>query len=102
MAKLSQKEVEKIAQLARIKLTESETEKFPLELSEILNYVEKINEIHKQNIPETSQVTGLENVFRKDEAMMRSEKQAIKNRDELLSNAPDKKDGYIKVKAVLE
>jgi aspartyl-tRNA(Asn)/glutamyl-tRNA(Gln) amidotransferase subunit C len=102
MAKLSKIEVEKIAQLARIELTESEKAKFPLELSEILNYVEKLNKIHNKNVAETSQVTGLENVYRKDVTIKCSQDEAIKNREELLKNAPAKKNGYIKVRAVLE
>lgn len=102
MAKLSNTEVEKIATLARIKLTEQEKEKFSFELSEILDYVEKINKVHNKNIPETSQVTGLKNVFRSDKKVIFSKEEALKNREELLKNAPSQKNGYIKVRAVLE
>ena len=102
MAKLSIKEVEHIAKLARIHLTEKE--KYSKELSSILGYVEKLQRVNTDNIEETSQVTGLRNVYRQDQAtdIWKVDKDHQKNREKLLSNAPNKKSDYIKVKQVLE
>lgn len=104
MFKLSEQQVEKIAQLARIELSEKEKTKFSRQLTEILGYVEKLNRVDTKNIEITSQVTGLENVCREDNADEKTQvdKDKKKNREEMLANAPSQQDGYIKVKAVLE
>jgi len=104
MPKISIDEVEKIAALARIEITDKEKTKYSREISEILGYVEKLNKVDTENIAETSQVTGLENVYREDIASEATQvdKDKNKNREKLLKNSPAQKDGYIKVKAVLE
>ncbi|MFA4814969.1 MAG: Asp-tRNA(Asn)/Glu-tRNA(Gln) amidotransferase subunit GatC [Candidatus Gracilibacteria bacterium] len=66
--KLTKEQVEKIAQLARLKLTDEELERYAGQLTDILTYVEVIKELDTTGVPETSQVTGLMNVTRKDEA----------------------------------
>ena len=104
MSKITKDEVTKIAKLARIELSEKEKEKFSGQLSEILNYVEQLNQTDTSQVSETSQVTGLEHVYREDKAseLTQVDKDKNKNREKLLKNAPAQKDGYIKVKAVLE
>lgn len=104
MAELSKKQVEDIARLARIELTEKEKKLYSEQLSGILKFVEKLEEIDTDGVNETSQVTGLENVFREDIANERSQVDKDKriNREKLLANAPAQKDGYIKVKQILE
>ena len=52
-----------IAKLARIKLSETEVDKFTGQMTEIVKFVEKLNEVDTKNVPETSQVNGMENVF---------------------------------------
>lgn len=96
MAKISKKEVEHIARLARIDLSKKEKVKFEKELSSILEFVSKLQEVDTKNIEPLSQVTGLENVLKED---------LIKKcppREELLKNAPQKQNGFIKVKKVFE
>jgi aspartyl-tRNA(Asn)/glutamyl-tRNA(Gln) amidotransferase subunit C len=66
-------------------------------LSDILSYVDLIGKIDTKQIEPTAQVTGLTDVVRSDQ-----KNQSTLKRDEMLANTPDKKDGYIKVKAVLE
>ena len=66
MNKIDDKQVEKIAQLARIHITEKEKKQYSKELSEVLDYVEKLQKVKTDKIKETSQVTGLENVYRED------------------------------------
>ena len=104
MTKLSKTEIEKIAKLSRIELTDKEKENYSEELSEILGYVEKLNSAKTDNISETSQVTGLTNVYKEDIAseLTQVDKDKDKNRKKLLENAPAQKDGYVKVRAMLE
>lgn len=104
MAKLSKTEIEHLAKLARLELSEEEKAKFSRELSEILGYVEKLNKVKTEKIAETSQVTGLENVYREDKALniWKTDKSLQKNTEKLLANAPEKKKRYWKVKQVLE
>ena len=92
--KLSKAEIEHIASLARLGLTEEEKEKYAEQLSSILDYVEKLNKLNTDKIEQIAHITGAENVMISDE---------IKNkpdRDNLLKNSPDKEKGFIKVKSV--
>lgn len=104
MSKISKSEVEYIAKLARIHLTEKDKEKYSKELSSILGYVEKLQSVNTDNVEETSQVTGLTNVYRDDKAadIWKVDKDIAKNREKLLANAPARKGEYVKVKQVLE
>ena len=95
---LTKKEVEHIALLARLGLTEAEKEKFALQLSSILNYVEQLKEVDTQGIEPTAQVTGLENVMRKDKI----ESFDKKARNRLIELAPESEDDLIKTKAVFD
>ena len=60
-------EVKKIAKLAHLNLGENEVAKFQEQLSEVLDYVEVLNELDTVNVAPTNQVTGLENITREDE-----------------------------------
>jgi aspartyl-tRNA(Asn)/glutamyl-tRNA(Gln) amidotransferase subunit C len=64
---LSIDEVQKIAKLSQLNLSEDELVKFQGQLSEVLNYVEVLNELDTDKVEPTSQVTGLENIAREDE-----------------------------------
>jgi aspartyl-tRNA(Asn)/glutamyl-tRNA(Gln) amidotransferase subunit C len=88
-------EVKKIAFLARIELTEKEVEKFRKELSTVLDYVEELKSVNVDGLEEVSQVTGLVNVQRMDVVVDHG------NREEIFSQAPEMKDGFFKVKAIL-
>ncbi len=97
MAKLTKKEVEHVAKLARLGLSSDEKKKFEKELSDILDFVEKLNEVKTDKVEPTAQVTGLENVFRKDKSRRKTEKETGK----LIDLAPETEDRHVKVKAVL-
>jgi aspartyl-tRNA(Asn)/glutamyl-tRNA(Gln) amidotransferase subunit C len=97
MAKITRRDVEHVAKLARLGLTDREIEKFQQELSSVLAYVEKLNALHTENVPETAQVTGLTNIFRED-AVRKCEIP----QEELLKNAPAREGRFLKVKAILE
>lgn len=93
--KLSQTEVEHIATLARLKLSDEEKIKYSQELSDILDYVDKLQAVDTDGVEETSQVTGLVNVMRNDEI------KESNISDELVSCAPEQGQGYIKVPKIL-
>lgn len=97
MSKITLEEVEKLAKLARLGLTEKEKEILAPQMSEILNFAEQLDEVNIQDVEPTSQVTGLCNVYRPDEI-----RKSEASREELLSNAPQREKGFIKVKSVLE
>jgi aspartyl-tRNA(Asn)/glutamyl-tRNA(Gln) amidotransferase subunit C len=92
---LTKDDVKKLATLARIKLTDEEVEKFQKDLSAIFDYIDALMQVDIDGVEEVSQVTGLVNVQRRDEAVLTS------SREEILAQAPAVKDGYLKVKAIL-
>ncbi len=96
MAKLTREDVLKLAALSRLRLTEEEVERLRGELSEILSYVEMLDDVDVQNLEPTYQVTGLKNVMRDDETQEYGYRL-----DELLKNAPSIEDNQFKVKRVL-
>lgn len=96
MAKLSLDEIQKVALLARIELTDAELAVASTEISSILDFVDTIQNIDTAGVQPTSQVTGLTDVWREDLV----EKCAIAPKL-LLASAPDIHDGYVKVKKVL-
>lgn len=89
-------DVKKVAKLANLTLSSEEESKFEKQLSDILQYVEKLNEVDTKNVDPTSQVTGLQNITRVDTAT-----QSL-SQDEALSGTDQKHNGMFKVKAVLE
>lgn len=88
--------VKHIAKLANLPLSPSEEKKFEKQLSDILSYVEKLNEVDTKNVKETSQVTGLKNVTRDDVSF------PSLSQKEALANSKSKQNGLFKVKAVFE
>ncbi len=64
---LKREQVEHVAKLARIRLGDEEVERFGGQLSDVLNYMKILNEADTDDVPITSQVTGLENVMEEDE-----------------------------------
>jgi aspartyl-tRNA(Asn)/glutamyl-tRNA(Gln) amidotransferase subunit C len=92
---LTTEEVIKIAKLARIALTEQEVEKFQKELSAVLDYVDELKKVDVSGVDEVFEVTGLVNVQRDDKVV------TADNHQEIFSQAPEMKDGFYKVKAIL-
>lgn len=97
--KLTRDQVEHVAKLARLGLSEKEIEKFQTQLSGILDYVELLNEVDTEGVEPTAQVTGLTNVKRKDE--VEKPRQGGADPDDLLKCSPlPVFDRQIKVKKV--
>jgi len=96
---ISIKQVEHIAKLARIQLKEAEKRRFTKELSKILDYMNKLNEIDTENIEPTSQVIGLENIFREDFKPDEFDPEKVRK---LIGQAPDREDNFFKTLFVFE
>ena len=93
--KLSKEEVLHIAKLSRLELAEDKVEQFANQLSDVLEYVEKLSEVDTEGVEETSQVTGLENVYKSDEVV------PFEKMKELVEQAADNEDNQVKVPKVL-
>jgi aspartyl-tRNA(Asn)/glutamyl-tRNA(Gln) amidotransferase subunit C len=94
--KLSRKEVQHIALLARLGLSEAEIEKFRIQLSDILENFEILKQLDTTDVPPTAQSIALQNVLRPDEA------KASYPPEDILANAPQREGNCFKVRAVLE
>ena len=92
MSKLTREQILKLASLSKLKLSEDEIEKYQNELSNILAYVERLDEVDVAGLEPTYQVTGLQNVMREDAVV---KQQATP--EELMKLVPRTKDGYIQV-----
>lgn len=92
---ISKKEVERICDLANLEVAENEKEKFTEELGEILNYIEKLNELETENVDPTAYPVPLKNVLRKDEVGESLDQK------EVLKNAPDKTGSQFKVPSIM-
>lgn len=93
---ISREEVEHVAYLVRLGLTEEETTHFQEQLSHILEVMQVINQVNTDEIPPTAQVIPLGNVMRDDEVRPSSPA------EDVLENAPSRDDNYFRVLPVLE
>ncbi|MDB5184606.1 MAG: aspartyl/glutamyl-tRNA(Asn/Gln) amidotransferase subunit [Candidatus Saccharibacteria bacterium] len=96
MSNLTREDILKLAQLARLELTEDEIAEYSSELSEILQYVEMLQAVDVGDLKPTNQVTGLTNITRDD--VIKDYGYAI---DDLRKNLPDQYEGQIKVKRMI-
>jgi len=94
--KLSRNQVEHIAELARLALSDEEKALYQEQLSAILAHFERLQELDTGAISPTATVLPLRNVMREDEPAPPFP------REDILANAPDAEEGCFKVAAVLE
>ena len=94
--KLSKSQVENVAKLARLELTEAEIDQYTKELSAIMDYVESLNKLDVQGVEPTYHVVPLRNVLREDET-----RPSFKT-EELLSLVPSHDTRSIKVPKIIE
>lgn len=85
------KDVEHVAKLARLELTEEEKELYTKQLGDVLKYVDQMNEVDTSNVKPMAQVVDLVNVMREDVVHYEHTK------EELMANAPDEENGFFKV-----
>lgn len=93
---ISRKEVEYIAGLARLTLTEEEIELYSKQLSDILVYIDQLNELDIENVEPMSHVLDMINVMREDKHL------PSLSRDEVMANAPDHDGEHFKVPRVVK
>lgn len=96
---LSDKEVKKVASLARISLADNEVVKFQKELSSILDYVETLNKADTSQVEPLYQTSGITTAWREDQPsrmLQPNEVDAL-----LISQAPQEEKRQIKVKSVI-
>ena len=94
--RLSQKEVEHIALLARLKLTDEERQRMTTQLNDIMGFFEQLGELDTTDVPPTSHVIPMSNVLRADVA-----KPSLPVED-VLENAPDRAGDTFRVPRVVE
>lgn len=92
---ITKEQVEHVALLARLELSEEEKEKYASQLSAILEYMETLNKINTDNIPPTAHVLPLKNVFREDVVC-----EHLAN-EKALANSPDKEDEFFRVPKIV-
>ena len=92
---LTMSDVEHVAALARLGLTETEKERLRDQLSSILGHIATLNEVDTSAIPPTAQVIAQENVLRSDEVRPSLPQEIV------LANAPRHTEGFFEVHAVL-
>lgn len=95
---LSPDDIRHVARLARLSLSEEELTQYAEELSVIFDYVEELNEIDTDGVEETTQVTGLMNVYREDEEVSID----AQKRNELIEAFPAGDHGLLQVQAVFD
>ena len=93
---IQRKDVEHVARLARLALTDAEIERMREQLNGILAYIEKLNELDTSDVEPTSHAVPLVNVMRDDEAG------PCLPREEALANAPDRAGELFRVPRIIE
>jgi aspartyl-tRNA(Asn)/glutamyl-tRNA(Gln) amidotransferase subunit C len=88
-------DVQHVAQLARLDFSDDEEKRMAEELSQILDYVDKLSELDTSGVPPMSHVLDVTNVFREDDIEERIDP------DQALAPAPDQDGGYFKVPKVV-
>jgi aspartyl-tRNA(Asn)/glutamyl-tRNA(Gln) amidotransferase subunit C len=96
MASITRADVEHVADLARLHLTDEEIDRMQAQLSNILDAIETLRDVDTSHVGATASVIQLENVMRDDVAT------APMPRDVVLANAPLRDDPYLRVPTVLE
>jgi aspartyl-tRNA(Asn)/glutamyl-tRNA(Gln) amidotransferase subunit C len=89
-------DIEKVARLARLELTEEEKETFGKQLEQVLTYMEQLNRLDTTGVEPTSHAITLQNVFREDET------KPSFLQEEVLGIAPVEESGYFKVPRIIE
>lgn len=89
---ITEKDLTHIGWLARLELSEKDTEKYTPKLNSVLEYFSELDEVDTEGVEPAYHVLALSNVFREDEVNPKG----CLSQDEALSNAPKKQDGFFK------
>ena len=90
------KDVQKIAELAKLGFTDDELEKLRRDMNQILEYIDKLDELDLSDVQPLENINEIENVFRSDDV-----KECLTS-EEALRNAPEKTGKYFKVPKVID
>ncbi|MDA1477131.1 Asp-tRNA(Asn)/Glu-tRNA(Gln) amidotransferase subunit GatC [Bacillus changyiensis] len=96
MSRISIEEVKHVAHLARLAITDEEAEMFTKQLDSIITFAEELNEVNTENVKPTTHVLQMKNIMREDDPG-----KGLPVED-VVKNAPDHKDGYIRVPSILD
>jgi aspartyl-tRNA(Asn)/glutamyl-tRNA(Gln) amidotransferase subunit C len=96
MSRISEDQVKHVAHLARLAISEEEAVMFTSQLDAIISFAEQLNELDTDHVQPTTHVLPMKNVMREDVP-----KEGLPV-DEVLKNAPDHKNGQIRVPTILE
>ncbi|MEC2306088.1 MULTISPECIES: Asp-tRNA(Asn)/Glu-tRNA(Gln) amidotransferase subunit GatC [Heyndrickxia] len=96
MPDISKEQVQHVADLARLEMNETETEKFTKQLADIIHFAESLNELDTTEVPPTTHVLEIRNVMREDTVEKGLPRELV------LKNAPDTQDGMIRVPTIVE
>ena len=92
---ISTEQVRKVANLARLELTEAEEQQFTTQLSGILEYVQQLDELDTKDVPPTTRAIEVSNITRTDTLEVFPEREAI------LESAPEREEDFFKVPKIL-
>ena len=95
-AKITLKEVEQVARLARLELSDEEKERMRFQLDRILTYIDKLKELDITGVEPTSHAIPITNVMREDELKPSFPVEAM------LANAPEREGDFFKVPKIIE
>ncbi len=94
--KVTERDVEYVAKLSRLTLSEKETKDYAHSLNDILGNFDKLQELNTEGVEPTAHVLPLKNVLREDKVI------PSMDRDSILRNAPDAEDGCFRVPRIVE
>ena len=93
---ITPEEVRHVALLARVGLSDDEVSRFQGQLSNILDYFQRLQEVDTENVPPTAHTLAMDNVMRDDEPRPSFDK------EDVLANAPQREEDLFRVRAILE
>lgn len=92
---LERADVDKVAHLARLTLTEAEADQFTPQLGDILDYFEQLSELDVADVEPTTRAIDVSNITRKDTLM------PYADRDAIFACAPEQEENYFKVPKIM-
>ena len=94
--KITMQEVEQVARLARLTLSDAEKERMRRELDGILSYIDKLRALDTEGVPPTSHAVPMTNVMREDEPV------PSLPQEDMLANAPDRSGEFFRMPRIIE
>ena len=96
MSRITNDQVKKVAELARLKLNDQQIEHHAKQLDKILDYINQLEKISTHNVECTTRAIEVTNVLRKDENIL------YENREEILNLAPSRENDFFKVPKIIK